>query len=353
MKVILSAALAIAIGAQALRPGGAPAVPLEPVAAIVDAFQTHSVVAVTAGHGEARGYAFLQLLIHDPRIISAINDIVVEEGSARYQDVVDRFLRGDKVPIESLRHVWRDTTQPGLGYDTQWEEFYQALRSINASQPAAHKIRVLLGDPPIDWENVKTAEEHRHWIEMRDTFPADLIQQEVLAKGRRALLTYGQMHFQRKNLNANYEFEGPAETIVSRLENKWGAKVFTIFTADVSSLEPDAASWPSPSLAIARGTVLGAADFTVYYPSEAIGRFPIRDGKPDFSAPIPRDQWKTLRAEDQFDAVLYTGKGPSPRVDLDPARCAEKAEFQEHLRRMAAAGLPPPETERLRKLCGL
>jgi len=161
------------------------------------------------------------------------------------------------------------------------------------------------------------------------------------------------MHFQRKNLNANYESEGPAETIVSRLENKWGAKVFTIFTADVSSIQPDAASWASPSLAIVRGTVLGAADFTVYYPSEAIGRFPIKDGKPDFSSPIPRDQWKSLRAEDQFDAVLYTGKGPSPRVDLDSARCADKAEFQEHLRRMTAAGLPSFETERLKKLCGL
>ena len=352
MKMILSAVLAAAIGAQALPPRS-PAVPLEPVAAIVDAFRTHSVVAVTAGHGEERGYAFMQLLIHDPRIISAIDDIVVEEGSARYQDVVDRFLRGEKVPIESLRHVWRDTTQPGLGYDKQWEEFYQTLRSINASQPAAHKVRVLLGDPPIEWENVKTPEEHRRWIEMRDTFPADLIQREVIAKGRHALLTYGSMHFQRKNLVANYESEGPAETIVSRLENKYGAKVFTIFTGDISSLQPDAASWPSPSLAIIRGTMLGAADFTKYYPSEAMGRFPIKDGQPDFSAPIPKELWKTLRAEDQFDAVLYTGNGPSPHVDLDPARCAEKAEFQEHLRRMAATGLPPQETERLRKLCGL
>jgi hypothetical protein len=188
---------------------------------------------------------------------------------------------------------------------------------------------------------------------MRDTFPADLIQREVLARGRHALLLYGSMHFQRKNLIANYESEGPAETIVSRLEHKWGANVFTIFTADPASLQPDVATWPSPSLAIIRGTVLGAADFTTYYSSEALGRFPIKDGQPDFSAPIPRDQWKTLRAEDQFDAVLYTGKGPFPRVDLDPARCAEHTEFEEHLRRMAAAGLPPFETERLKKLCGL
>ena len=334
-------------GAQALRPAP-PATPLEPVAAIVDAFRTHAVVAVTAGHGETRGYAFAQLLIHDPRLIAAINDIVIEEGSSRYQDVADRFVRGENVPMASLRHVWRDTTQPGPGLDRPWEDFFQVMRGVNAALPASHKVRVLLGDPPIEWESVKTQQEHRRWIEMRDTFPADLIQREVIAKGRRALLTYGSMHFQRKNIGANYESEGPAETIVSRLENKWGAKVFTIFTADVSALQPDAASWPTPSLALVRGTVLGAADFTFYYPSEAIGRFAIKDGKPDFSAPIPREQWKKLRAEDQFDAVLYTGQAPVPRVDLDPARCAEKAEFEEHLRRMAVSGVPPAEAERVR-----
>jgi len=146
-----------------------PAVPLEPVGAMVDAFRTHAVVAVTAGHGETRGYAFGQLLIHDPRLIAAINDIVIEEGSARYQDVADRFVRGDNVPLESLRHVWRDTTQPGLGYDRQWEEFFQVMRAVNAALPATHKVRVMLGDPPIEWENVKTPEDHRRWIEMRDT----------------------------------------------------------------------------------------------------------------------------------------------------------------------------------------
>ena len=124
----------------------------------------------------------------------------------------------------------------------------------------------------------------------------------------------------------------------------------TRVTADVALLQPDAASWPVPSIAIVRGTVLGAADFTAYYGSEAMGRFAIRDGKPDFTAPIARDQWRTLRAEDQFDAVLYAGKGPSPTVDLDPARCADKSEIQEHLRRAAVTGLPP---NRLKQLCGL
>src|SRR5205807_955940 len=151
----------------------------------------------------------------------------------------DHYVRGGNVPIESLRHVWRDTTQPGLGFDRPWEEFYRVVRDMNSSLPAARRIRMLLGDPPIDRENVRTQEEHRRGIVMSDTFPADLIQKEVLSKGRKALLTYGQMHFSRKNIVANYESEGPAETIVSRLENKWGAKVFTIFTADPSSLQAD------------------------------------------------------------------------------------------------------------------
>lgn len=116
-------------------------------------------------------------------------------------------------------------------------------------------------------------------------------------------------------------------------------------------MKPDAASWPSPSIALVRGTVLGAADFTAYFPSEAMGRLAIRDGKRDFAAPIPREQWKTLRAEDQFDAVLYPGKGRSPLVK--PARCTDKADVQERLRRIAVSGLPPVEAERLKRFCGM
>jgi hypothetical protein len=222
---------------------------------------------------------------------------------------------------------------------------------VNASLPRERQLRVLLGDPPIDWENVRTAEDHRKWIEMRDTFPADLLQREVLARGRRALLTYGQMHFQRKNLVANYESEGPAATIVSRLESRTATKVFTIWTsADLAKLQPDVAKWPVPSVAVIRGTVLGAADFTFYYPSEDMGRIAIRDGKPDFSKPIPRDQWHKLRAEDQFDAVLYPGPEPPADVLPSPERCADRADIKEHLRRMAVAG-PPQLADQLRQFC--
>src|SRR5438105_1978025 len=77
-----------------------PAVPLEPVRAMLDAFGSHAIVAVTAGHGDERGYAFGLSLVRDPRFATFVNDIVIEEGSARYQDVADQFVAGGEVPIE-------------------------------------------------------------------------------------------------------------------------------------------------------------------------------------------------------------------------------------------------------------
>ena len=134
----------------------APAVPLEPVAAIVDAFRTHRVVAVTAGHGETRGYAFGPAA--DPRSPPDRRDQRYRHrrGQLAVSGVADRFVNGDKVPIESLRHVWRDTTQPGLGHDREWEAFFQVVRALNASHAAPQRIRILLGDPPIEWEQVST-----------------------------------------------------------------------------------------------------------------------------------------------------------------------------------------------------
>jgi hypothetical protein len=124
----------------------------------------------------------------------------------------------------------------------------------------------------MDWERIHTLEDIRQWMANplvgRDRYPADLIRREVLAKQRRALVVYGAMHLQRRNLFSNYEpGESALPTIVSLLEAARATKVFTIWVnAHVEKLQADVASWGKPSIAIIRGTVLGAADFTFYYP---------------------------------------------------------------------------------------
>jgi hypothetical protein len=66
------------------------AVPVEPIAAIVDAFRSDRIVALGDNHGNEQGHKFRLSLIRDPRFAAAVDDIVVEFGSARYQDLMDR-----------------------------------------------------------------------------------------------------------------------------------------------------------------------------------------------------------------------------------------------------------------------
>src|SRR5687767_7217891 len=86
--------------------------PQEPVAAIVGAFKTHDLVAISDAHGNQQTRDFVRTLVRDPRFADAVNDIVVEVGSARYQDLMDRYVRGDDVSVDVLRAAWQNTTVP-------------------------------------------------------------------------------------------------------------------------------------------------------------------------------------------------------------------------------------------------
>lgn len=328
---------------------GVPAKPLDPVTAIVDAFRTHDVVALCDAHGNVQSQNFLKALIRDPRFTAVANDIVIEFGNARYQDVVDRYVRGEAVDERSLRAVWQNTTVANeIPVD---QGFFETVRAVNATLPPDRRLRVLLSDPPIDWTAVKTRQDHFAWLAMRDTYPAALVQIEVLAKRRRALLVYGQLHFQRRNVMSNLEMDDwRAQTIVSLIERGIGAgRVFTVwqFDDELAKAQADVSSWPAPSIALVRGTRIGAADITVLMPSRA--RMSFASGA---LVPVPEKDWRPLRVEEQMDAVLYLG----PRSTMTASQpsdksCAEPGYLEERLRRIALTGIPPFEADRARALC--
>src|SRR6516164_7592136 len=80
-----------------------PAVPVRPIPAILDTFRSHPIVAIGDPHGNEQVQAFRLALIRNPQFAATVNDIVVEFGNARYQDLIDRFVRGEDVPHEPLR----------------------------------------------------------------------------------------------------------------------------------------------------------------------------------------------------------------------------------------------------------
>ena len=252
-----------------------------------------------------------------------------------------------------LRRAWEDhTVANSLG--VQAEELIRAVRTVNASLSNTRRLRVIAGDPPIDWDNITSGPDGRRWIELRDSYPADLIRRQVLDRGRRALVVYGQGHLQRRQIAANYDMSTwQAQTVVSLLEPDHGARIFNIFTFLDRNVElPEGiTSWRVPSLAALRGTALGARDFGLY--SRGLGdgsRVGIKGGQ---LVVVPREEWKTMRMEDQFDAVLYLGPPASMTTTSVPAALCADADFvRRRLERLTRVG-PPVEVQNFKKACGL
>ena len=130
LAVILAIGSFAAAQPQPLRPATA----LEPISAIVQQFESHAVVALGDNEASVQGSEFRIKLVRDPRFAAVVNDIVVEFGNSRYQGLIDRFMRGEEVPPESLRRVWQDTTQVEYTWDLPiYEQFFQAVRDVNLS----------------------------------------------------------------------------------------------------------------------------------------------------------------------------------------------------------------------------
>ena len=318
-----------------MQPFRAPnAARLEPISAILEAFRTHQIVALGEGaHNNNQSHALRLALIRDPRFPAVVNDIVVEFGSARYQTVMDRFVRGGDVPYTELRKAWQDTTAAHPLWDVPiYEEFFRTVREVNASLSSDRQLRVLLGGPPIDWDAVTTHADITRWMEKGHPFARDLIAREVLSRHRRALMVYGDGHFLR---NGRFQgMEGPAPTLLNVIETA-GARVFSIWTnttVELERMQPDIASWPVPSLTVVRGTRLGTLDFKYF-------------GGLETEPPS--------RMEEQFDAVLYLGPVSSITFSQLPvALCADQDYTRMRLARMSFA---PSRVDlaAFRKQCGL
>jgi hypothetical protein len=338
IRVVLAAALVIA----AQTPS-----PLPAADGVIAALQDHRLVAITDPHGDANMQSFIRSLLADPRFATSVDDIVVEVGNARYQAMVDRYVTGGDVDEQTLADAWLHTTVPNqIWADIEW---FRRVRAINRTR-GDRPMRILLGDPPIDWSRVQTREEHLAFLAQRDNYPAALIRTEVIAKGRRALIIYGHLHFQRRNVTSNFEMDDwRMQTIVSLIEQSGPERVFTIWHLgdELVTIFPDASRWPRPAFARLKDTPLGAIDVSRLYPKRP--RVDIVDGK---LQPLPASEWASLRMEDQLDAVLYLAPAAEhAAIAPDPAPCRRPGFLEERLRRITLTGIPAFEAENIRRLC--
>lgn len=271
---------------------------------------------------------FILTLIRTPAFSENVNDIEVECGNSLYQPILDRYMAGEDVPFAEVRKVWRNTTQTTCGTWQFFDEFFPLVRAINQKLPAAKRLRVLAGDPPIDWDKVSGPEDAGKFGN-RDVTIASVMEKEVLAKHRKALMLFGSFHLFHgfRSAVGTYEKDYPNLTfIVSDLG---------IFEADLPTLSSSRfAAWPVPSLTRAKGTWLGGLDLGRFLPA------PIRidqdcNVRTEFPKPLQRPM------EDLVDAFLYLGPGTLTLKEKMPADVALDADYMKELeRREALSGFP-------------
>jgi hypothetical protein len=222
---------------------------------VLEAFKTHRLVGVGESHDLQNHHDALEILLTDPRLPEVVDDIVVEFGNALYQDTVDRFVTGQPVADADLRAVWRNTTQsPHQTWDAPvYEQFYRTVRAINSTLPPRKRIRVLLGDPPIDWSTMTKASDMAALHE-RDAYPASVVQEQVLAKGHRALLCYGGGHLLHRSPVSKLP---GAPSLVSIIEQRTSERTYTIIDLVPSARDPGGLA--TKLSRYSRGTVIPTA----------------------------------------------------------------------------------------------
>lgn len=171
----------------------------DPVAAILQLYEQHPIVMFGEVHGCVQEHALLKKLVTSPEFAARVNDVVIEIGNSLYQDVLDRYIAGENVPMEQLRKTWENVVgAPGGNPTPPYHGLLAAVREANQKLPKERRLRVLAGDPPIDWEHVESRQDIAPFLPFRDEHFAGVVRYQVLARRRKALLVMGAGHFQRR-----------------------------------------------------------------------------------------------------------------------------------------------------------
>jgi hypothetical protein len=279
-------------------------------------------------HGLKDMDEFILSLIRNPAFAEKVNDIAVECGNSLYQSVLDRYIAGEDVPFTEVRKVWRNTTQPMCGGSGFFEQFFPLVRAINQKLPAGKRIRVLAGDPPVDWDQIKSFQDPLKLD--RDASIASVMEKEVLSKHYGALMlfgTYHLMHGQEKSAVSIYEKDYPNLTFV--------IDGLGTFDTDLPTLSSSPfVTWPIPALTRNKGTWLGALDLSHFYPAQMIV-----DKDCNVRYVHPKEVQKPM--EDLVDAFLYLSPQDFGLKEQLPADIALDVDYwMEMERRYALPGLP-------------
>ena len=303
------------------RPAKEP-VPQPAIEAVLAAFDRYEVVGLPQGHGEQDLDNFLYALVRAPGFSDKVNDIELEGLNAMYQPELDRYIAGEEVRFTDVQKAWRKSGQPAAGASGFIETFVPLVRALNRKLPLQKRLRVLAGEPAVDWDQMKGPEDVIRLVH-RDANIAAVMEKEVLAKHRKALMLFGTFHL----------MHGVGGSAVSIYEKEYPNVTFIV--TELGYLDTDLpvltdskfVNWPIPAMTRAKGTWLGALDLSRIMPP------PSRIQEDDCSVhhEFPKALQKPL--EELVDAFLYLGPQDLRLAEKIPADIALDASYRAEFQR--------------------
>jgi hypothetical protein len=310
--------------------------PKNATAAVLQAFETHNIVILGEIHGNKQEYEWLRSLVATPEFADRVDDIVMEVGNSLYQKSVDRYIAGEDVPMEQVQKAWRNTVG-WIGPPSPVSAWlYEKVRETNLKRRGKHQLRILCGDPSIDWDKVKTPEDIDPYLGSRDEWFTQVVKDEVLAKHHRALLIMGWGHFLR----------GQEETYIEPKLREAGAKsYFIVFGTNAiggyDDLDHRFDSWTTPAIVSLAGNWVGELPaMPVINGGGASGVIVFQSG-PSSGARVPAAAPPPLKLKDAADALLYLGPRDSlTEISMSRAELDGTAYGKEIQRRLTIEGFP-------------
>lgn len=289
------------------------------VSSVIHAFDSHSIVLLGELHWNVEEHRFIQQLLSDPRLPTVVDDIAVEFGSSRYQGMIDRYVAGENVPVDSLRLAWRNTTQP-LAWDRPiYADVYSAVRRINKTLPRNRRMRLIALDPPIDWAKVQSVEDFPRIWGYRDPVWFQTLESEVLSKKRKVLVIAGGLHILRRDPPDFQPKTFDRLGLGDALAQRYPQQTFRIFpVAGDGPLAKLVRGNPRETLVPVAGTPFGARNAQIFWDG-SVTMFRKVNG---VMQPYTLSEKDFPSIESLVDAVMYFG----PHAQSAPLPIAQYAD---------------------------
>lgn len=312
------------------------------VKAIVDQFDRSDLVGLGELHGSQADQDLRFQVIHSKAFLRKVHIVAVEGLNGFYQEDLDRYIRGEDVPLERVQKVWRDSTGIFIGpvILTVYQQFLNEVRLVNRGLPDRLKLRVIAADPPLDWAKVKAPDDFRAVLGKRVDFAVEVIEREAIRKRKKALLVFADSWLTRNKQHMTTKGLVPwTDLIGARLEQDFPGCLYVIAPfrsgefPDSAKLEGFIGTPASPVLLRLHGTAFGALDANEFLPADAGALL-------GSSGPRVHSYRDGTTLAEVADAVIYRGKVADAVVRADPAYASDIA-YKDELKRRAGFAVPP------------